>query len=101
MRQSFKVGKQNGLPIFYRPELSFQQRVEAIAEVLPIRQDDFDRERKVIAKQWQSEKNKLCAVTGTALEYMNIWRPPEDRGQIVARNGRSEPKGLGMDKNDF
>jgi hypothetical protein len=69
--------------------------------VLPIIQDDFDKERKVIAKQRQSEKNKLCAVMGAALEYMTIRRPPADRGQIIAGNGRPEPKGLGMDKNDF
>ena len=37
----------------------FRQRVEAIVEAFSTMQEDLDKERKVIMKQWASGKNRL------------------------------------------
>lgn len=45
----------------------FRQRVEAIVEAFSIMQEDLDRERKVIIKQWATWAEQIMRVMGTAV----------------------------------
>ena len=59
----------------------FRQRVEAIVEAFPTMQEDLDKERNMIMKQWAKREEQIERVLGATVG--DVWRLAGDSGEVV------------------
>ena len=59
----------------------FRQRVEAIVEAFSSMQEDLDKERNVIMKQWAKREEQIERVMGATVG--DVWRLAGDSGEVV------------------
>ena len=59
----------------------FRQRVEAIVEAFPSMQEDLDKERNMIMKQWAKREEQIERVMGATVG--DVWRLAGDSGEVV------------------
>jgi hypothetical protein len=99
-RQSFQ-GLQTKTEMIYQYLTGprFRQRVEAIVEAFSTMQEDLDKERKAIMRQWAKREEQIMRVMEATVGMY---------GDLQGIAGKSlqeieglELKSLGMDKNDF
>jgi hypothetical protein len=99
-RQSFQ-GLQTKTEMIYQYLTGprFRQRVEAIVEAFSTMQEDLDKERKAIMRQWAKREEQIMRVMGATVGMY---------GDLQGIAGKSlqeieglELKSLGTDKNDF
>lgn len=99
-RQSFQ-GLQTKTDMIYQYLTGprFRQRVEAIVEAFSTMQEDLDKERKAIIRQWAKREEQIMRVMEATVGMY---------GDLQGIAGKSlqeieglELKSLGMDKNDF
>jgi hypothetical protein len=98
-RQSFQ-GMQTKTEMVYQYLTGprFRQRVEAIVEAFSTMQEDLDKERKAIMRQWAKREEQIMRVMAATVGMY---------GDLQGIAGKSlqeieglELKSLGMDKND-
>ena len=59
----------------------FRQRVEAIVEAFPSMQEDLDKERNMIMKQWAKREEQIERVMGATVG--DVCRLAGDSGEVV------------------
>jgi hypothetical protein len=59
----------------------FRQRVEAIVEAFSSMQEDLDKERNMIMKQWAKREEQIERVMGATVG--DVWRLAGDSGEVV------------------
>jgi hypothetical protein len=59
----------------------FRQRVEAIVEALSSMQEDLDKERNMIMKQWAKREEQIERVMGATVG--DVWRLAGDSGKSL------------------
>ena len=74
----------------------FRQRVEAIVEAFTTMQDDLDKERRVIMKQWAKREEANHA--RYERDRRDVWGPARNRGQILAGDRRAGIEKPGLNR---